>query len=96
MTTSDQALAEAIADHLGIFDEVHGSDGTLNLKGEKNGKFLEERFGKNGFAYMGDASAGLPVWQRAAPLPCVQPSFFIRRHKCILWMADDQSNSWRI
>lgn len=38
----------------------------MNLKGEKKGAFLEEQFGKRGYAYMGDASADLPVWQRAA------------------------------
>ena len=45
VTASDSDFAGAIADHLGIFDEVHGSDGTLNLKGEHKGQFLEERFG---------------------------------------------------
>lgn len=79
MTASDQALAEAIADHLGIFDEVHGSAGTLNLKGEKKGKFLEERFGKNGFAYMGDAAADLPVWQRAEKAITVNAPASLRR-----------------
>jgi len=66
VTASDRDFAEAIAAHLGIFDEVHGSDGKLNLKGDRKGQFLEERFGFKGFAYMGDAKADLPVWKRAA------------------------------
>jgi 4-hydroxybenzoate polyprenyltransferase/phosphoserine phosphatase len=66
VTASDRDFAEAIAVHLGIFDEVHGSDGKLNLKGSHKGQFLEERFGSKGFAYMGDAKADLPVWKRAA------------------------------
>ena len=66
VTASDQVFAQAIADHLNIFDEVHGSNGSLNLKGECKGAFLEERFGKKGFVYMGDASADLPIWVRAA------------------------------
>ncbi|MFB9150834.1 UbiA family prenyltransferase [Roseovarius ramblicola] len=65
VTASDRVLAEAIATHLGIFDEVHGSDGHRNLKGERKGRFLEERFGSGGFAYMGDSTADLPVWARA-------------------------------
>lgn len=65
VTASDRDFAEAIAAHLRIFDEVHGSDGKLNLKGERKGQFLEERFGRKGFAYMGDAAADLPVWRRA-------------------------------
>lgn len=65
VTASDQQIAQGIADHLGIFDEVHGSDGTRNLKGATKAAFLEERFGENGFLYMGDAAADLPVWERA-------------------------------
>lgn len=79
VTASDQAFAQEIADHLGIFDEVHGSDGSQNLKGEKKGAFLEQRFGKKGFAYMGDASADLPVWQRAAKAITVNAPAALRR-----------------
>ncbi|MQB13464.1 UbiA family prenyltransferase [Agrobacterium sp. ICMP 6402] len=65
VTASDQQVAQAIADHLGIFDEVHGSDGTRNLKGATKAAFLQERFGESGFFYMGDTAADLPVWERA-------------------------------
>lgn len=80
VTASDQALAQAIADHLEIFDEVHGSDGTLNLKGEKKALFLEDRFGKKGFSYMGDSTADLPVWQRAAKAITVNAPPALRRN----------------
>ncbi len=66
VTASDETYARAIADHLDLFDEVHGSDGVRNLKGEGKAAFLQERFGAAGFAYMGDAEADLPVWSRAA------------------------------
>ncbi|KFE36309.1 UbiA family prenyltransferase [Thioclava atlantica] len=79
VTASDQGFAEAIAAHLGIFDEVHGSDGKLNLKGENKGRFLEERFGTKGFAYMGDAPADLPVWKRAARAVTVNANGGLRR-----------------
>ncbi|WP_231700969.1 UbiA family prenyltransferase [Aliiruegeria sabulilitoris] len=65
VTASTQPIAEKIAEHLGIFDEVHGSDGTTNLKGAEKARFLVERFGEGGFAYMGDAEADLPVWEKA-------------------------------
>ncbi|MGO9367107.1 MAG: haloacid dehalogenase-like hydrolase, partial [Terriglobales bacterium] len=32
-TAADRDLAEMIASYLGLFDEVHASDGQLNLKG---------------------------------------------------------------
>jgi 4-hydroxybenzoate polyprenyltransferase/phosphoserine phosphatase len=79
VTASDRDFAQAIAAHLNIFDEVHGSDGTLNLKGEWKGKFLEERFGPKGFAYMGDAKADLPVWKRAAKAITVNAPEALRR-----------------
>ncbi|SON57981.1 Decaprenyl-phosphate phosphoribosyltransferase [Hartmannibacter diazotrophicus] len=65
VTASDQSIASRIADHLGIFDEVHGSDGTLNLKGPNKAKFLTEHFGETGYAYMADHAVDLPVWQHA-------------------------------
>lgn len=79
VTASDRDFAHAIAEHLGIFDEVHGSDGKLNLKGEHKGQFLEERFGSKGFAYMGDAKADLPVWKRAAKAITVNAPAALRR-----------------
>jgi 4-hydroxybenzoate polyprenyltransferase len=79
VTASDRDFADAIAEHLGIFDEVHGSDGKLNLKGERKGQFLEERFGSKGFAYMGDAKADLPVWKRAAKAITVNAPAALRR-----------------
>ena len=78
VTASDQQLAEAVADHLGLFDEVHGSDGRLNLAGPYKARFLEERFGAGGFAYVGDASADLPVWERAGKAVTVNPSRLLR------------------
>ncbi len=79
VTASDQDFAEEIAAHLGLFDEVHGSDGILNLKGEVKAAFLEQRFGPRGFAYMGDSRADLPVWQRAAKTITVNAPAALRR-----------------
>lgn len=79
VTASDREFAEAIAAHLGVFDEVHGSDGALNLKGERKARFLEQRFGRGGFAYMGDAAADLPVWACAARAITVNAPAALRR-----------------
>ncbi|MBV1885800.1 MAG: UbiA family prenyltransferase [Parvibaculaceae bacterium] len=65
VTASDQKLANQVAEHLGVFDEVHGSDGERNLKGERKAAFLVERYGENQFVYMGDSAADLPVWEVA-------------------------------
>ena len=79
VTAADQRLAEAVAAHLGLFDEVHGSDGRRNLKGPHKGAFLEQRFGLRGFAYMGDAAADLPVWRRAGRAITVNAGPVLRR-----------------
>jgi len=64
-TASDLSIATAIAQHLGIFDEVMASDGQLNLGGRNKGEALVRRFGERGFDYAGNAHADLPVWERA-------------------------------
>ena len=60
VTASDQALANAVAAYLGLFDEIYGSDGSANLKGEVKARFLAQ-FGDGAFGNMGDARADLPV-----------------------------------
>lgn len=78
VTASDQAVAERIGAHLGIFDRVHGSDGTMNLKGPAKAAFLEAQFGRKGFVYIGDAFADLVVWRSAAKAVTVTPSGTLR------------------
>ncbi|MEM8841561.1 MAG: UbiA family prenyltransferase, partial [Pseudomonadota bacterium] len=65
VTASDQIYADQIGEHVGLFDEVHGSDGTTNLGAEAKAAFLVERFGKGGYDYIGDSRADLPVWASA-------------------------------
>lgn len=61
-TATDRGLAEAIAAHLGLFDEVLASDGVLNLSGGNKAAELVRRYGRKGFDYAGNARADLPVW----------------------------------
>ncbi|WP_445679210.1 UbiA family prenyltransferase [Radicibacter daui] len=74
VTAADRRIAEAVARHVGLFDEVHGSDGEHNLKGEAKAAFLTGRFGLRGFDYIGDAAADLPVWRQARRVIVVAPS----------------------
>jgi len=64
-TASDQHLALAIADQVGLFDLVLASDGQRNLKGPVKAAVLVERYGQGGFDYVGDSRADLPVWRHA-------------------------------
>lgn len=65
VTASDLRWAKQVAAHLGLFDEVMGSDGTTNLEGETKARALVERFGDRGFDYAGNGPADLPVWKKA-------------------------------
>ena len=64
-TAATEAVAQAIATHLGLFDEVIASTPSHNLKGRAKADALVARFGRGGFAYAGDARADLAVWAEA-------------------------------
>lgn len=65
VSAADRELAEAIASYLGLFDEVHASDGQLNLKGANKAAFLARHFAQTGFEYVGDSAADVEVWRNA-------------------------------
>ncbi|WP_239461845.1 UbiA family prenyltransferase [Occallatibacter savannae] len=77
-TGADVRLAERVAKHLGIFSGVLGSDGTTNLTGEKKLAFLHSRFGEEGFAYIGNSSADLPLLADASEKMLANPSAALR------------------
>jgi 4-hydroxybenzoate polyprenyltransferase/phosphoserine phosphatase len=64
-TASDRKFADAVAAHVGGFDEVLASDGATNLSGANKAEQLSARFGERGFDYAGNERRDLPVWQRA-------------------------------
>lgn len=78
-TASHRKVAQAIADHLGLFDEVIATDDTANLKGPAKLAALEERFGKGGFDYVGNSSADLPLWAACGASYAVNPSASLSR-----------------
>ena len=65
VTAADGRIAHGVADHLKLFDGVIASDGAHNLKGPNKAVTLAERF-TQGFDYVGDAPADLPVWEKAS------------------------------
>ena len=79
VTATDAGLARKIADHLGLFDEVHGTEGDTNLKGAAKARFLANRYGTGGYVYMGDSAADLPAWKDAALAISVNAPARIRR-----------------
>ena len=64
VTAADQAIADDVARHLGLFATATGSDGRVNLKGPNKLAYLRKTF-PGGFIYAGDGSADLPVFTGA-------------------------------
>ena len=77
-TGADVHLAERVAEHLGLFSGVLGSDGATNLTGQKKLAILHSRFGKDGFAYIGNSTADLPLLVDASEKMLANPSTSLR------------------
>ena len=71
-TASDVRIAERVAEHLGIFDEVMGTDG-VNLSSTQKKDALVQRFGERGYEYVGDSLADVPVWASASVTHIANP-----------------------
>jgi 4-hydroxybenzoate polyprenyltransferase/phosphoserine phosphatase len=77
-TGADARLAQRIADHLGIFEEVLASDGTTNLTGNKKLDSLKKRFPDQGFDYIGNAPPDVPLLEQAGEAMVANPSLSLR------------------
>ena len=64
-SASDRTLVQRVAEFLGIFDAVLGSDETTNLKSRAKLQAIMADAGANGFAYAGNGAADLSVWASA-------------------------------
>lgn len=79
VTAADRTVAEAVAKHLGLFDEIIASDGVHNLKGAAKSTALLRRFGPKGFDYVGNDRADLAVWREARGIAIVNASEAVSR-----------------
>lgn len=83
-SASNGRLVEAVAGHIGMFSGWFASDETNNLARNEKARRLVEAFGAQGFDYIGNDAADLPVWERAATAIAVRaPSSVARRLKTI-------------
>jgi len=70
-TAADRRVAEAVAAHLGRFDDVHATGDGVNLKGPAKAARLDELYGTGRYTYVGDSSADLAVWRAAGAVVTV-------------------------
>lgn len=61
-TAAHRTIADAVAAHLGLFDQVLATDGTVNLKSEQKLEAIRAAVGPS-FVYAGDNRADLPIWR---------------------------------
>jgi 4-hydroxybenzoate polyprenyltransferase/phosphoserine phosphatase len=76
-TGADVRLARRIADHLGIFTDVMGSDGRVNLTGKDKLNGLRGYL-KESFSYIGNASPDLSLLAAADEPMVANPSLSLR------------------
>jgi 4-hydroxybenzoate polyprenyltransferase len=73
-TASWGSLAEAVAGHLGVFDQVLATSREGNLKGEAKAARIAGESGEGNFDYIGDSGADLAVWRRSRHAYVVESS----------------------
>jgi 4-hydroxybenzoate polyprenyltransferase/phosphoserine phosphatase len=64
-TAADHTIAQGVAQHLGLFDEVLASDGRANLRAVAKRERLTLAYAASGFDYVGDSHADLSVFEHA-------------------------------
>jgi 4-hydroxybenzoate polyprenyltransferase/phosphoserine phosphatase len=77
-TASDYEQALSVAEPLGLFDTVLGSDGQKNLKGRSKLETIVEVCGEN-FDYVGNSTADLEIWRNCRHAILVNASGRVER-----------------
>jgi 4-hydroxybenzoate polyprenyltransferase/phosphoserine phosphatase len=77
-SASNERYIQSIAEHLGLFEGWFASNDTENLKAERKAKRLRAAFGENGFDYVGNSRADLPVWSIANKRVAVDPPYRVK------------------
>jgi 4-hydroxybenzoate polyprenyltransferase/phosphoserine phosphatase len=78
-TASHERYAEAISQHLGIFDRTFATDGETNLSSHRKRDRLVAEYGEKGFDYAGNSHDDIAVWQSAERAYVVNPSPGVER-----------------
>ncbi len=98
-TGSNVKFAEAVASHLGFFDEVLASDAETNLSGQSKLERLTSAYGEGNFDYAGNAKVDLAIWAHAGEAILVNPGAGVaeatRKLTPIAQLFDDTGGRWR-
>lgn len=72
-SASPRVWVERVANHLGLFDHVIGSE-ELNLKGKIKHQEIVSRIGTDKFIYVGDSGSDMEIWDRCGGAVAVNVS----------------------
>lgn len=72
-TACYRSLADRIAEHLQLFDEVFATDVDCNLSAHRKRDLLISQYGMQGFDYVGNSRDDLCVWEAARKAYIVNP-----------------------
>lgn len=72
-TGSHEKFAEAVSDHLGLFDAIFATDASKNLTSTAKRDALVAEFGDGGFDYAGNSKADIAVFDAARAAIVVAP-----------------------
>lgn len=78
-TGANYRYAQAVADHLKLFDDVIASSASENLTGSKKQQALTQRFGRSGYDYIGNDSKDIPAFLHARKSFLVSPTLPLRK-----------------
>jgi 4-hydroxybenzoate polyprenyltransferase len=82
-SASNSKIVNRVAEYLGTFDEVIGSE-EHNLGGANKAEVLNARYGSKGYDYIGNSPADLAVWQHA------KTAFVVSKKKSLIAKLQSQ------
>lgn len=99
-TASDSVLANKIAAHLDLFDQVLATNKGINLSAKNKADALVSLFGEKQFDYMGNSNDDIAVWKVANKAIIVNPERGVlakaKRLNNVDMVIDDRSNSLKV
>jgi phosphoserine phosphatase len=79
VTAADRRIADPVAEHVNLFDDVLASDGRSNVKGPGKVAAIRRHLSGGPFDYIGDSMADIPVFAAARYALLAHPSPRLRR-----------------
>jgi 4-hydroxybenzoate polyprenyltransferase len=98
-TAAEESIAQAVANHLGLFSKIIASGGTRNMSGSTKLAEIQDQVGSS-FVYAGNATADLPIWRSSRTAILVNaPARLARaveKHTAISHIFDEKKNPVRL